>query len=67
MVDEPSWAGKTPEEMTEKERKEYEKAMRDKFTWKEGDLVKVGWEPLTKEEKELVKALKKDEEEIAEK
>lgn len=33
--------------------------MRDKFTWKEEDLEYVGWEPLTEEEKKLVKELEK--------
>jgi hypothetical protein len=59
----PSWVGKNPEDMTSEEKKEYEQRLRDKFTWQEGDLVKVGWEPLTEEEKELVKALNKKEEE----
>jgi hypothetical protein len=55
--------GKNPEEKTSEEKKEYEQHLRDKFTWQEGDLVKVGWEALTEEEKELVKALNKKEEE----
>lgn len=51
------------EDMTDDERKKYEQSMRDKFTWKEGDLEYVGWEPLTEEEKRLVAALKKADEE----
>jgi len=34
--------------------------MRDKFTWKEGDLEFVGWEPLNEDEKKLVESLKKE-------
>lgn len=49
-------------DMTDNERKKYEQLMRDKFTWKEGDLKNVGWEPLTEEEKRLVAALKKADE-----
>lgn len=45
--------------MTEEERMAYESLMRDKFTWKEGDLEFVGWEPLTEDEKKLVESLKK--------
>ena len=47
------------DDMTDNERKKYEQSIRDKFTWKEGDLEYVGWEPLTEEEKRLVEALKK--------
>lgn len=54
---------KNPEDMTSEEKKEYEQSLRDKFTWQQGDLVKVGLEPLTEEEKELVKGLNKKEEE----
>jgi len=54
---------KSFEDMTEKEKEIYEQSIRDKFTWKEGDLVKVGWEPLTDDEKKLVESLKKADEE----
>ena len=33
------------DDMTDNERKKYEQSIRDKFTWKEGDLEYVGWEP----------------------
>lgn len=46
--------------MTEEKRNAYEILMRDKFTWKEGDLEFVGWEPLTEDEKKLVESLKKE-------
>jgi len=53
------WIKKSPEEMTEEERKVYESSVRDKFTWKEGDLEFVGWEPLTEDEKKLVESIDK--------
>lgn len=53
------WIKKSPEEMTEEERKVYESSVRDKFTWKEGDLKFVGWEPLTEDEKKLVESIDK--------
>lgn len=57
----PSYVGKNPRDMTPKDKKEYEQHLRDKFTWQEGDLGYVGNEPLTEEEKELVRKLKESE------
>lgn len=49
--------------MTPNEQKEYQEHLRRKFTWEEGDLVKVGHEPFTNDEKKLVESIKKQEEE----
>lgn len=43
-------------------KKEKKQNPADRFTWKEGDLKYVGHEPLTDEQKELVKKIKEDEE-----
>lgn len=56
----PNRIKKSLEDMTEEKRNAYEILMRDKFTWKEGDLEYVGWEPLTEDEKKLVESLKKE-------
>jgi|GEM_PF-4093355 hypothetical protein len=46
--------------MPEKKGEQQDQA--DKFTWKEGDLVYVGHQELTEEQKELVKKMKGEEE-----
>ena len=56
----PNRIKKSLEDMKEEKRNAYEILMRDKFTWKEGDLEYVGWEPLTEDEKKLVESLKKE-------
>jgi len=38
---------------------------RKRFTWEEGDLVKIGHEPLTEDEKALAESIKKQEGEDA--
>jgi hypothetical protein len=58
-----SWVGKKFEDMTPKEQDEYREHLRRKFTWEPGDLVKIGHEPLTDEEKALVESIKKADEE----
>ena len=63
----PSWAGKSLDEMTPKEKEDYIEQTRKRFTWEEGDLVKVGHEPLTEDEKKLVEDIKKSREEEAKK
>lgn len=44
--------------MTEDEQKEYHEARARRFTWEEGDLQILGHEPLSDEEKEIVRQLK---------
>jgi hypothetical protein len=63
----PSYAGKTFEEMTPKEREQYQKDRAARFTWEEGDLEYIGNEPLTEEEKKLVKEIEKAREEAQKK
>jgi len=41
--------------MTPKEKEDYIKHIRKRFTWEPGDLVKVGHEPLTEAEKNWLK------------
>ncbi len=62
MAEKPSWVGKKVEDMTDEEKKEYERYI-ERFVWKPGDLEYVGHEPLTEEQKKLVEQLKKEEEE----
>lgn len=51
--------------MAEKKKKEeiVDTDPAERFIWKEGDLEYVGHQPLTDEQKELVKRIKEEEEE----
>ena len=42
VYEKPSWVGKRPEDMTDAERKEYEKSVADRFTWQPCDLIYIG-------------------------
>ena len=57
----PSYAGKKFDEMTQEDQEKYKKDRAARFTWEEGDLQLVGHEPLTEEEKNLVKKIKESE------
>lgn len=62
----PSYTGKTFEEMTPEEQEQYQKDRAARFTWSEGDLEYIGNEPLTEDEKKLVKEIEKAREEAQE-
>lgn len=47
----PLWSYKSYEEMTDKEKKEYDEHIRMKYTWEEGDLEFVGYAALVDKEK----------------
>lgn len=55
----PNYAGKKFEEMTPAEQEQYQKDRAARFTWEEGDLKVIGYEPLTDEEKKFVEQIKK--------
>jgi hypothetical protein len=59
VPDVPSWYGKKVEDMTPDEKAAYDKSVADRFTWQPGDLVYLGNEPLTDDEKKFVEEIKK--------